>query len=650
MSYPNYNNVPHAVASITTMTHLDEDSYHVDDRNCNNGDACINFSDSFPNENYSNRNKFAINNNTTGNDSNSSVASTIRFEESNSSIDNKLEEDFSHFVDKLVMNEMSEDVVTTTTATLNQPLHNPTPLPQRWSLLNLHPFSNSSRTTSNGPMKQLATAPSVYSTTSPQNMATSSPEDVERLLANDLTKLSFREREQAMEDVHGIVTKPPQEQPEQSEALLQQLQQHLDAMQWLPEASAYRRAIQIDSNFVRWKRIMFLRAEQYQPQEAATRMIKYFTMKLELWGSDKLCRKIRLNDLSPDDYYALQQGISSISPYKDTAGRSIICAELSLNRQQIKDRNCLLRANWYVYMSTVEENTDAQFRGVVFVALDIPPQYRATGMGMRDTLPVKFSALHAHYLMDVNNNNNGNDSNGSRKVVPVVMIQCAKEQSLQKRVRYRSYTGSRMEALYEMMRFGIPTEAAPPLGIDGEPTNTRQLEWIEKRRQWECEQQQQQQTPPQQDHLKTSAVAHDSRQSSMVPSSSIIALATSSSSGSGIIADSKLRLDDVLFGKEKSVVNHPGNTRFRQLIDMYLPSYESAPRGEKTRITKAIVEHIQSSSGRFLKRGPSTADNNRDTSTVSIDLGWVEVDAETAYDKITHAFRNRRKYLQMRKI
>jgi hypothetical protein len=208
------------------------------------------------------------------------------------------------------------------------------------------------------------------------------------------------------------------------------------------------------------------------------------------------------------------------------------------------------------------------------VALNIPQHYRATGMSMRDTIPVKFNALHAHYLMDDdnnknNNNNNDGNGNGNRKVVPVVMIQCVKEQSLQKRVRYRSYTGSRMEAVYEMMRFGIPVEAVPPLGKDGKPSNTRHLEWIEKRRLWEAQQQQKQQQPPQQlDPLKKHTV-QDGTTPSSIPSSTSLNASTgssSSSSGSGIIAESNLRLDDVLFGKEKRVVNHPGNTRFRQLI------------------------------------------------------------------------------------
>jgi hypothetical protein len=649
MSYPDYSNAHHTFASTTTMTTLDEESYYNDDGNSNNGDACFNILDSWWNDNnhHSNRNNyFGIHNNHSS--SNSAVASIPISKQDNNDNDNvdndEVEKEFSQLVDKMVMNDFTDDASTTTKTTLNQSLPLPSPIPQRWSLLNFLSFSHTSKTaTSIDNQVTTTTPPAVSTTTIPQNMAASSPEDVERLLAYDLTKLSFREREQAMNDLHGIVIKPPQEQPEQRQALLQQLQQHLDAMHWLPEASAYRRAVQTNPYFVQWKRLIFLRAEQYQPQEAATRMLKYFTMKLELWGPDKFCRKIRLDDLSPDDLYALQQGISSISPYKDTAGRTIVFVELSLNRQQIKDRNSLLRANWYVYMSTVEGNIDAQFRGVVLVALDIPPQYRATGMSMRDTIPVKFSALHAHYLMDESNSNNG-----SRKVVPVVMIQSVKEQSLQKRVRYRPHTGSRMEALYEMMRFGIPMEAAPPLGNDGQPTTARHLEWIEKRRHLEAEVQRKQQQ--QQDQLIKNTSQNGNRDCSISPSFSLNASVRSSSPASGIIPQGKLRLDDVLFGKEKRVVNHPGNTRFRQLIDMYLASYESAPRGEKTRITKTIVEHIHSSSGRFLKRGPSTTDGENSDNNNTADRGWIEVDTETAYDKITHAFRNRRKYLQMRKF
>jgi hypothetical protein len=85
---------------------------------------------------------------------------------------------------------------------------------------------------------------------------------------------------------------------------------------------------------------------------------------------------------------------------------------------------------------------------------------------------------------------------------------------------------------------------------------------------------------------------------------------------------------DVLFGRGK-IVTHPGNARFRQLIDYYMEKYEISSKLEKTCIAEIVVQMVKETSGRFLKRGVNAGD-------------WVEVDHATARNKVAHAFRNRR--------
>lgn len=91
----------------------------------------------------------------------------------------------------------------------------------------------------------------------------------------------------------------------------------------------------------------------------------------------------------------------------------------------------------------------------------------------------------------------------------------------------------------------------------------------------------------------------------------------------------EIRSNDVLFGRGKTVVEHVGNLRFRNMIGMQMTEYENANRLEKTYITEKIVEAIKGSDGRFLKRDEGGE--------------WEEVDHETARKKVAHAFRNRRK-------
>ncbi len=91
-----------------------------------------------------------------------------------------------------------------------------------------------------------------------------------------------------------------------------------------------------------------------------------------------------------------------------------------------------------------------------------------------------------------------------------------------------------------------------------------------------------------------------------------------------------IQSNDVLFGRGKTVVEHPGNIRFRTIVGMQMDEYEAASRLEKTCITEKIVQAIKESDGRFLKRDDGGE--------------WEEVDLETARKKVGHAFRNRRKF------
>jgi hypothetical protein len=92
-------------------------------------------------------------------------------------------------------------------------------------------------------------------------------------------------------------------------------------------------------------------------------------------------------------------------------------------------------------------------------------------------------------------------------------------------------------------------------------------------------------------------------------------------------ARSRIFPADVLFGRGK-IVEHPGNVRFRQLVDYYTDKYEISGKMEKTCIAEIVIQMVKENSGRFLKR-----DNAGD---------WVEVDHATARNKVAHAFRNRR--------
>ena len=71
-----------------------------------------------------------------------------------------------------------------------------------------------------------------------------------------------------------------------------------------------------------------MRAESYDPCNAASRMVRFFDEKCELFGADKLTKDITQDDLDPGDIAALERGIYRVLPEKDCAGRKVFCMVL----------------------------------------------------------------------------------------------------------------------------------------------------------------------------------------------------------------------------------------------------------------------------------------------------------------------------------
>ena len=100
---------------------------------------------------------------------------------------------------------------------------------------------------------------------------------------------------------------------------------------------------------------------------------------------------------------------------------------------------------------------------------------------------------------------------------------------------------------------------------------------------------------------------------------------------------------DVLLGRGRPLQEHPGNQRFRTLVDSYVEQYESSKkRKEKTELTELVLETIQREGGRFVQMEEGS--NGSKSSGL-----WYEVSDAVARDKVSHAFRTQRQKLKARK-
>jgi hypothetical protein len=150
----------------------------------------------------------------------------------------------------------------------------------------------------------------------------SSTEDPDALLAVELNRLSMQEREQVLYEVHGVA-EAIDEQPDFVNTCLSKFDTELDKIQG---KAAYEQALLLDPRYVRNLnfRLQLLRASRFDAAEAAVRMVRFFQCKLELFGTDKLVKDIRIADLNSEDVACLESGFLQLLPMRDRSGRAII--------------------------------------------------------------------------------------------------------------------------------------------------------------------------------------------------------------------------------------------------------------------------------------------------------------------------------------
>ena len=148
-------------------------------------------------------------------------------------------------------------------------------------------------------------------------------EELDAILAKSLNQLSIQDRDRVIHEVHGI-TEAPLEDAEFVETKLKELEQCISK---ISEKAAYDRALYMSPDYVNDPkfRLMFLRGREFDPEEAAKAIVLHFEEKLKIWGMDLLVKEITMNDLQSGDMEALRAGFEQICPFRDRAGRGVVC-------------------------------------------------------------------------------------------------------------------------------------------------------------------------------------------------------------------------------------------------------------------------------------------------------------------------------------
>jgi hypothetical protein len=151
-----------------------------------------------------------------------------------------------------------------------------------------------------------------------------SPDEVDSHLASELHNMSMEARSTLLEEIHGVTCEPPEEgSHERIEECLRRMAQELHN---IPEKRAYDEASNIGTSFVHSEsyQLSFLRAERFNPQKAATRMVLQLELLSRYFGPAALQRRITFHDLTEEAKVVVKSGSLQLLPARDRAGRKLI--------------------------------------------------------------------------------------------------------------------------------------------------------------------------------------------------------------------------------------------------------------------------------------------------------------------------------------
>mmetsp|Transcript_19290 Transcript_19290/g.44705 ORF Transcript_19290/g.44705 Transcript_19290/m.44705 type:complete len:519 (+) Transcript_19290:274-1830(+) len=381
--------------------------------------------------------------------------------------------------------------------------------------------------------------------------------NIDSLLSKELMQLNFEDRTNISEEVHGVRNMAVEESGSVKDDALTMLEYHINRM--LPsEKTAYEKALSLPQTYINESefRLRFLRAELFDTEAAARRMMTYLDLIFELFGIEVLKRPIRSTDFKgKEEKAALRGGLVQLLPYRDRSGRRIIVV-----LSDIMSQSHIMRVKIFLYLMTVAaECKETQNKGVSFVmwpgsnrSIRIPEtEERVICRKSFAAFPLRVVSFHFcwpktplfHFLKSF-----------------FVLVMGAKI-----RARVNFHSGERQELSYKLMGYGIPVQLLPTTE-SGVIKTKNHMQWFKTRRFLE----------------KNAGNNATTRPGELLGAIECPALY------------------DVLYERNKPCIFHPGNCLFKGLIEEKKEEHALLTQTGKRDFSWSIVREVEKRDGRFL--------------------------------------------------
>ena len=278
--------------------------------------------------------------------------------------------------------------------------------------------------------------------------------------ASALLNLSFNDRNQIEEEIHGVSCMSITETPILIEVSLYQFDIELNSIP-IENKTAYIKVLaqQDSSTYLLTKdmKLRFLRSELFDPSKSALRYSKYLDLIYEIFGECVLKRPIRLQeDFNSDELSFFKSGAYQLLPFRDRCGRRIYAG---VSNEKVPQK--LLSKIWlYLFFVCIggsdisnndKNNLETQQKGVVMVNFPTPygndikhARKRLDSFSrIAQCIPVRIVAVHfcvpnSHRFKFLNSVLNSVYGTSSRPLIP----------------RVRFHLGNPIEIRYKLQQFG----------------------------------------------------------------------------------------------------------------------------------------------------------------------------------------------------
>lgn len=141
-------------------------------------------------------------------------------------------------------------------------------------------------------------------------------------LSRELLQLSLQDRNTMNEEIHGVQTLASEETPEMLTAALDNLTAEISM---IPIKVAYDASQELTSTYVNTAdfRLRLLRCHLFNAKKAASGMVLFLDVLLEIFGEFALRRPIQLTDFNREEMQVFRLGLQQLLPYRDRSGRRI---------------------------------------------------------------------------------------------------------------------------------------------------------------------------------------------------------------------------------------------------------------------------------------------------------------------------------------